>query len=212
MRRRVLAVVVLCLAVSCADRNVHIVSRNDLPVDLYPQGASTPRPTETSTVTVFMLDGNRLAAVTRTGRSDMPLPELVLRALLSGPSSDELAKGLATALPAPVELTGVTMNNGVAEVDFNAAFESTMREELLRRVAQVVYTLSELDEVDAVRFYTNGQLYTVPDQNGEPHTDAVAQGRYSRFAPRNPLGEPVSSAPLRVDVRDEAGKDEAAVP
>jgi hypothetical protein len=212
MKRVIVAVLVLSLAVACADRAVHVVRPADLPADLYPQGARTPRPSETSTVTVFMLDGNRLAPVTRTGRSDMPLPELVLRALLSGPSTDELAKGLSTALPAPVELTGVTMNTGVAEVDFNAAFESTMREELLRRVAQVVYTLSELDEVDAVRFYTNGQLYTIPDQNGEGHTDAVAQGRYSRFAPRNPLGEPVSSAPLRIDVRDEQGTEEASVP
>ncbi len=210
--KRVIAVALLCLAVACADRAVHVVQRNDLPADLYPEGVRTPRPTERATVTVFMLDGNRLAAVTRTGRSDMPLPELVLRALLSGPSTEELAKGLSTALPAPVELTGVTMNNGVAEVDFNASFESTMREELLRRVAQVVYTLSELDVVDAVRFYTNGQLYTVPDQNAEGHTDAVAQGRYSRFAPRNPLGEPVSSSPLRIDVRDEQGTEEAAVP
>ncbi len=209
--KRVAAIVVLFLGVACADRGVHLVSANDLPADLYEEGARTPRPTETATVTVFMMDGNRVAPVTRTGRSDMPRPELVLRALLSGPTPDELAKGLSTALPAPVELTGVSMNAGVAEVDFNTAFEveTAMRAELLRRVAQVVYTLSELDEVDAVRFYTNGQLYTVPDQNGEPHTDAVAQGRYSRFAPRNPLGEPVGSGSLRIDVR---GEEEAAVP
>jgi hypothetical protein len=209
MKRLAVVLMAFGLLFACAEQQIHVVSRDDLPIDLYEEGARTPRPTESATVTIFMMDGNRVAAVTRTGRSDMPRPELVLRALLSGPTQDELAKGLSTSLPEPVELTGVTMNEGVAEVDFNAAFESSMREELLRRVAQVVYTLSELDEVDAVRFYTNGQLYTVPDQNGDPHTDAVAQGRYSRFSSRSPLGEPVGAGPLRIDVR---GDEEAAVP
>lgn len=208
--KRTVVLLLLCLAGACAERGVHVVSRDDLPAGLYPEGARTPPPAATeATVTIFMMDGNRVAPVTRTGRSDMPRPELVLRALLSGPTTDELAKGLSTSLPAPIELNGVTLNEGVAEVDLNPAFESGMREELLRRVAQVVYTLSELDEVDAVRFFTNGQLYTVPDQNGELHTDAVAQGRYSRFGPRNPLGEAVGSGPLRIDVR---GDEEAAVP
>jgi hypothetical protein len=210
MRRVAIAALLAAALTACARDQIHVVGRDDLPADLYAQGGGrTPRPSETATVTIFMMDGNRVAAVTRTGRSDMPRPELVLRALLSGPTQDELTKGLSTSLPEPVELTGVTMNEGVAEVDFNAAFESGMREELLRRVAQVVYTLSELDEVDAVRFYTGGQLYTIPDQNGDPHTDAVAQGRYARFAPRNPLGEPVGAGALRIDTR---GEEEAAVP
>lgn len=208
--KRALAVLLLCLAAACAERGVHVVDRNDLPAGLYPEGAGTPRPAATeATVTIFMMDGNRVAPVTRTGRSDMQRPELVLRALLSGPTEDELSKGLSTSLPSPVELSGVTVNEGVAEVDFNGAFETGMREELLRRIAQVVYTLSELDEVDAVRFYTNGQLYTVPDQNGDLHTDPVAQGRYSRFGPRNPLGEAAGTGPLRIDVR---GEEEADVP
>jgi hypothetical protein len=208
MRRLALAAL-LCVGAACAGEQIHVVGRDDLPAGLYEEGSRTPRPSESATVTIFMMDGNRVAAVTRTGRSDMPHPELVLRALLSGPTQEELSKGLSTSLSEPVELTGVTMDEGVAEVDFNSAFESGMREELLRRVAQVVYTLSELDEVDAVRFYTNGQLYTVPDQTGDLHTDAVAQGRYSRFGPRQPLGEPLGAGPLRIDVR---GDEEAAVP
>lgn len=210
MRRVVFGSLILCAMAACGGPIVHDVSRNDLPADLYPQGAQTPRPAATdATVTIFMMDGNRVIPVTRTGRSDMPRPELVLRALLSGPTQDELANGLSTSLDKPIELNGVTMDEGVAEVDFNPEFETGVREELLRRVAQVVYTLSELDEVDAVRFYTNGQLYTVPDQNGALHTDAVAQGRYSRFGPRNPLGGSVGSGVLRIDVR---GDEEAAVP
>jgi len=201
--------VALCLAASCADSGVHVVSRADLPSEVYPEGARTPRPSEAARVTVYMLDGNRLAPVSRVGRSNLPLPELVLRALLSGPTQDELAKGLATALPPPVELAGVSVTDGVANVDFNSAFETPTKDELLRRVAQVVYTLSELDSIDAVAFFTDGHRYTVLDQNNDTVSDPVAQGRYSRFSPRNALGGPVSTGPLRIDV---GGDEEAAVP
>lgn len=218
MIKRVACVLVLCVLAACSRQDVHLVSRNDLPADLFSEGRRTPDPAQNARVTLYMLDGNRLAPVVRTGRSSMLLPELVLRALLSGPTSDEIAQGLSTAIPAPIELTDVSVNSGVADVDFNEAFGTSSRndafgtsarEELLRRVAQVVFTLSELPQVDAVRFFTNGQRLTVPDQNNEPHADAVAQARYSRFAPRNPLGEPVSTGPLRVDVR---GDEEAALP
>jgi hypothetical protein len=205
----VLLIVTLCLAGACADRGVHVVSKDDLPADVYPEGARTPRPSEAARVTIYLLDGNRLAPVSRTGRSNMPLPELVLRALLSGPTRDELAQGLATALPPAVELAGVSVTNGIANVDFNSAFETPTKDELLRRVAQVVYTLSELDSVDAVSFFTDGHRYTVLDQNNDTVSDPVAQGRYSRFAPRNALGGPVSTGRLRLDL---SGDEEAAVP
>ena len=209
MITRVVGVLMLCALASCAGQQVHVVSRNDLPADLYPEGRRTPDPAHNARVTLYMLEGNRLAPVARTGRSEMPLPELILRALLSGPTPGELEKGLATAIPPGVELTAVSVDNRVADVDFNAAFETSSGEELLRRVAQVVYTLSELDEIDSVRFFTNGQRLTVLDQNNEPHADAVARARYSRFAPRNPLGEAESTGPLRIDVR---GEEESAVP
>jgi sporulation and spore germination protein len=209
MTKRIFAAMMLCVLASCTSQQVHLVSRNDLPKDLYPEGRRTPDPSHNARVTLYMLDGNRLAPVTRTGKSDMPLPELVLRALLSGPTRAELAKGLATSIPAPVELSAVTVDSGVADVDFNAAFQTSSREELLRRVAQVVYTLSELDDIDSVTFFANGQRMTVIDQNNEPHLDAVARARYSRFAPRNPLGEAEGTAPLRIDLR---GEEESAVP
>lgn len=212
MMRRALVLVSLLLFVACASEEVHVVTRNDLPRDLYPQGRQVSDPSREARVTLFMLEGNRLVAVSRTGRSDLRLPELVLRALLSGPTQTELEQGLATALPPPIELTSVSVDGGVADVDFNEAFKTAVRDEMLRRVAQVVYTLSELDDVDSVRFFTNSQRLTVPDQNGDPHSDGVARARYSRFAPRNPLDEPSLSAPLRIDVRDELGRNEAAVP
>jgi hypothetical protein len=208
--RRAVVLVALCLLAPCTTTQVHEVTPDELPAGLYAEGRGMPDTERTrARVILFMLEGNRLERVARTGTSDMRPEELVLRALLSGPTSDELAEGLRTALPPAVELTSVSVGSRVADVDLNAAFETADREEHLRRVAQVVYTLSELDGIDSVRFFTDGQLLTVIDQNGDPHDDAVARARYSRFAPRNPLGDPVATGPLRIDVRGDA---EDAVP
>lgn len=201
----VVAAILIAVAVACADKTVHIVQSDELD-ELYAAGPAVRGPTR---VTLFMFEGARLVTVSRQGRSQRPLPELALRALLSGPTPGERSERITSALPPPIELTGISVANGVAEVDFNDAFSAATDTELIRRCAQVVFTLADLDDVDAVRFFVNSRLLTVPDEDGQPHADAVAPARYSRFGPQNPLEAPKWNAPLRIDVR---GDEEDAVP
>lgn len=200
------AVVLCCLlfGAACSSETVHIVTSDEL-TTLY----SDNRVRGPNRLTLFMFEGPRLVTVGRAGRSQRPIHELALRSLLSGPTQGERSEGLTTSLPPAIELTGISVSDGVADVDFNEAFAGVSDEELKRRCAQVVFTLADLEDVDSVRFYVNRRLVTVPDQDGQAHADAIAPARYSRFAPLNPLEAPKWSAPLRIDVR---GDEEAAVP
>lgn len=200
-----IGLLVMSLTFGCSRENVHVVESDALD-ELYAAGEEVKGPNR---VTLFMYDGGRLVTVSRQGRSQRPLPELALRALLSGPTPGERSERISTALPPAIELTGISVTSGVADVDFNDAFSATTDTELIRRCAQVVFTLASLDDVDSVRFYVNSRLLTVPDEDGRPHTDAVAPARYSRFGPANPLEAPRWKAPLRIDVR---GDEETAVP
>jgi spore germination protein GerM len=207
--RTAFAILALLVLGACASNEVHRIDPADFnAADQYIGGGRSPNPSGSEQVTLYMVEGNHLVPVARSGRSQLPRPELVVRALLSGPTRNELGMGLSTTIPAAVELSGVTVQNGVAQVDFNSAF-SVPGDDYLLRLAQVVYTLSQLDGVEAVLFYTEHHQLPVPDQNHQQHGDPVSKARYSRFGPRDPFAVPVSKGPLRLDL---PGDEEAAAP
>lgn len=209
MTRTAVAIVAFLLLGACASSEVHRIDPADYnAADKYIAGGGSPDASQSERVTLYMVAGNHLMPVARTGRSQLPRPELVVRALLSGPTRNELGMGFSTAIPAAVELSGVTVQNGIAAVDFNSAF-SAPGDEYLLRLAQVVYTLSQLDGVEAVLFYTEHHQLLVPDQNHQQHSDPVSKARYSRFGPRDPFAAPASKGPLRLDL---PGDEEAAAP
>lgn len=221
MRRLIGAAVLFVLMSSCTRSAVHIIPNDELPRAIYPQGRSNANvePT-TKVVTLYMVEGNRLIPVERTGRVRKGIsgPTLVTRALLSGPTQEELTdKGYTTALPPEIELIGVTRKDRLAEVDLSREFlqleDTDQSEQYLLRVAQIVFTLTELQAIDSVKFLVEGQPQSVPDQDGRLVGDPVARGRYNRFEPLNPFGSPASDGPLRIDVRGpEEEADPAEVP
>lgn len=109
--------------------------------------------------------------------------EFAMQELLAGPTAEERSKPVRTAIPVPTELLGVFVRNGVADVNLTAQFETASAELLhLLRIAQVVWTLTELPGVRAVRFRIHGAPQPVIDQFGRAH-ETVTRARYSRLAP-----------------------------
>ncbi len=106
--------------------------------------------------------GGVVDAIAATRRSvDVPVDrhpaEATLTALLDGPSPFEAEIGMTSAVPPTTALLGVTVADGVADVDLDAAFEEpsgSFTDTL--RVAQVVFTLTGFDDVDTVRFAIDG--------------------------------------------------------
>ncbi len=85
----------------------------------------------------------------------------VLTLLAAGPTDDERAQGLSSALPDGTVVLGVTVTDGVATIDVNDAFGSGEGSAgTAWQVAQFVYTATRLDGVDAVEFTMNGAPFT----------------------------------------------------
>jgi spore germination protein GerM len=129
----------------------------------------------------------RLGVLARELETDRPPAEFAMRQLLIGPTSEE-QQDFRTAIPPATELLGVSVERGVADLNLSAQFAAAGAEILqLLRVAQVVWTLTELPDVDSVRFRIHGAPQPVIDQNGVAH-ERVGRGRYSRFAPPESVG------------------------
>ncbi|MGI9603178.1 MAG: GerMN domain-containing protein [Acidimicrobiales bacterium] len=80
-----------------------------------------------------------------------------LEAMLAGPDDVETEIGMGTEIPAGTSLLAFSVDAGTAVVDLSGEFETpsgTLSETM--RLAQVVFTLTQDDEVDRVRFRIDG--------------------------------------------------------
>ena len=96
--------------------------------------------------------GGRVAKPTGISSTAMNL-------LVFGPNDIEAGLGMVSLVPAGTEVLGLTIDDGVATVDFSSEFEATGLGTAgeLALVAQVVYTLTQFSEVDSVNITIEGQ-------------------------------------------------------
>jgi hypothetical protein len=196
--RLVATLIVLLATGACSTGGVDIIAREDLPPEIY-GGAGARRE---NNLVLYMVEGNRLVRVSRTGTATGSVAEVALRELLAGPTTEELDRRIETRLPEDLELHGVNVVNDVARVDVGRQFlvvrDPNDPHEYLLRVAQIVWTLDELPDVNSVQFLIDGQLSAVLDQEEDVVRTPVARQRYQRFEPRQ--DRPVSQAPLQIDI------------
>lgn len=85
------------------------------------------------------------------------LPELLIRELIAGPTSENLRR----TIPEEVQLLGISVEDGVAFVDFSEEMRSKhwggSAGELMT-IGSVVNTLTELPEIESVQFLIEGQV------------------------------------------------------
>jgi hypothetical protein len=96
-------------------------------------------------------------------------PSAVMEALLAGPTADETSgiPAISTAIPEGTELLGVEVDGGLATVNLSTEYDDgggTFG--MFARLAQVVYTLTRLDDVDEVALEIEGQPVTVFSSEG----------------------------------------------
>lgn len=118
---------------------------------------SPPSDDPSSAVVYFLRDG-KIAAVRRDVPSSLDPERAALEALLEGPTRDEAASGLTTAIPEGTELRDVSLDGGVATVDLDGTFDrGGGSASMLGRVAQVVATLTRFATVMKVAFRLDGE-------------------------------------------------------
>jgi germination protein M len=83
--------------------------------------------------------------------------DAALAALLEGPDGFETDIGMGTEIPDGTELLGVEVDDGTATVDLSSDFEAGGGSlSMQMRVAQVVFTLTALDDVESVTITLDG--------------------------------------------------------
>ncbi|MEZ5216376.1 MAG: GerMN domain-containing protein [Ilumatobacteraceae bacterium] len=107
-------------------------------------------------VKVYFLRGERLAVTHRTVAGPAVL-HAALDELMAGPTGSERTSGLTTSVPAGTQLRSVNLADGIATIDLSDAFDDgggTLS--MTTRLAQVVFTATQFDNVDRTTFRMNG--------------------------------------------------------
>jgi spore germination protein GerM len=199
--KRLLAALVCLLVASCSSgTQLTIIPAEDLPESIYStdERNSTQAQTDRRVVIYFVRRLSEssfvLEPVVRTGRTGLSAADFAMEHLLAGQlrTEEERAMKLGTAIPSETELLGLEVEDRVAEVNLSSAFEDP-EDELthLLRLSQVVWTLTELGDVESVRFLIHGVAQPVITEDG-PALEEVGRGRYQRFAPLTEEPVPVA--------------------
>jgi germination protein M len=134
---------------------------------------ATPTRTPADTIVIrayFVLDGDvgveGLVPTLREVPETRAVARAAMDALLRGEVLADYDR-LATAIPAGTRLLGLTIRDGIATVDLSREFESGGGSaSALRRLGQVVYTLTQFPSVRAVLFQVDGKTVTTFGSEG----------------------------------------------
>jgi sporulation and spore germination protein/immunoglobulin-like protein involved in spore germination len=155
------------------------------------------------TYRVWLTRGEHLFAAWREGPLGKEPAGVALPLLLQGPSEAEAAAGVGTAIPAGTRYLRVEIANGTATVDVSSEYESGGGSaSMFARLAQVVYTLTELPNVERVSFELDGEPVDVFSGEGIVLEKPVTRADYEELLPpilvtSNIFGATVSS-PVKV--------------
>jgi hypothetical protein len=147
VKRTILLVVATSLLVAGCGKTTSSPQQTTPPPPPPPTSVQTTPPPQTTTLSLYFLRGGKIAAAGRNVPATQRVGEAAVRALLEGPSQEERAAGLRTAIPAGTAFRSLSIENKVAKVDLGSGL-STAAE------AQVVYTLTQFPTVRSVRVGT----------------------------------------------------------
>jgi hypothetical protein len=155
---------------ACGDTGVREVSSTDPSAGLA-SSAAVQAPQQVASPTLVYFEKNE--NIGTAGRPGVPATlEGAIAALLQGPDDFETDIGMATAIPEATTLLGVSVSGGTAVVDLSEAFQSgggSLSMQL--RVAQVVFTATQFDEVQRVTIKLDGQDVDAIGGEGVPAVD-----------------------------------------
>jgi hypothetical protein len=136
-----------------------------------------------------------------------------IRALIEGPTPAEQDTELSTAVPADTLLLGLTIRDGLATIDLSREFEAGGGSaNILSRLAQVVYTLTQFPTVDRVVFHLDGEPVGVFSGEGVVLDGPVSRSDYAGILPIEPGPDTSAAEPWgQADLPDVTGVDPAGL-
>ncbi|HJV30029.1 MAG TPA: GerMN domain-containing protein [Gaiellaceae bacterium] len=145
---------------------------------------TTETETETTTLRMYFVRAELVGVSTREVERTTVVAAAALRELLAGPSAEERAGGLGTAIPEGTQLRSVVISGRTATVDLSRAFEAGGGStSMTLRVAQVVHTLTQFPTVARVAFRLDGEAVESIGGEGVVVSPAVDRGDFESQAP-----------------------------
>jgi spore germination protein GerM len=132
---------------------------------------------------IFLLAPNEPGEIQllRSAMRDVPVPvdvTPVLRSLLSGPNADEREAGIDTDIPVDLVLNTESVLGRVSMIDVNEALDELDAVSLRYAIAQIVFTVTSVEGIDAVQIKVNGEDRLWPRGDGELTATALTPYDY----------------------------------
>jgi len=164
---------------------------------------TTAASAETTAVAVYFLRNEKVSPVRRTVPATPAVARAALTALLEGPTDEEAADGLVSAIPAGTTLRDVALEGHTATVDLDGRFEDGGGSaSMLGRVAQVVATLTRFPTIERVAFRIDGRPVEAIGGEGvvvdPPIGRAAIEGQTPQILVESPLPGDVVRSPVRL--------------
>ncbi len=131
---------------------------------------------------IFLVREERLARAPRRVPAPISLDGL-LAALLDGPTSEEAAAGLRTALAPDTGIRSASTAAGIASIDLSESFAEVEGTEHILALAQLVFTATALPGVGAVDFKLAGSPVEVPTGDGTLTYGPLRRADFAALAP-----------------------------
>lgn len=128
---------------------------------------------ETATFSVFLVGPGGLTEVRRRASVSTDAQDVV-DTLLEGPTDQEAATGLRSALP-PRTRADVSAESSDATVDLSGSFLEAARAEQALAIGQLVYTLTAVPGITRVRFLLDGEPLDIPRADGTVTREPVSR-------------------------------------
>jgi spore germination protein GerM len=198
LRASVVSVVLIVLALGgCGippDGEPRPLAADDVPyglLDEVPVGGAPPTtaaPAARVNVTVYFLAGERLQGAPRSV-AEPATPSRAIVALLGGPTEEEAAAGLRTAVNPATEAVVTRPAAELVSVDLSASFAAVPTQEQRFALAQIVFTATGVSGVGGVRFTLAGAPVEVPLPDGTVTAAPVGRAAFASLVPQPP-GDP----------------------
>lgn len=174
--------VALSVGVGCAisaEEEASELSADQVPFGLLdPDRPGNDLPTDVGGVgEVYLVANDMLLSVPRPIPPDAELAD-VISVLISGPTRNEAAIGLRSALPRDRTVLSVSQARRTATVDLEPTFTEIRAAEQPIAIAQIVFTLTRRPDVDRVAFTLDGEPLEVPRGDGSLTSDPLTRSDF----------------------------------
>ena len=101
--------------------------------------------------------------------------------LLLGPNDDEIAAQYSSFIPPDTQLLSARSKGQILIVDVTGEIAELTGQSLSQAIAQIVYTATEIDGIEAVQLKVDGVEVAWPKPNGEITADPLRIYDYPNF-------------------------------